>query len=148
MEPLLGGCYWPQSYGQCQAAKALAALRFQSVLPQGLLCREGNLRPLGFLECVLMVPTSHPIYHGKEGHHPAFYPVTRPGVPLQVGSASSRGCCLGISTPLPSLATLIPVLPRAPVETVLKTNFRSPTPSKGNRKRRMNVRVPRSAQSL
>lgn len=37
-ELLLGGCYWPQSSGQHQTGKALAALRFQLVLPQGLLC--------------------------------------------------------------------------------------------------------------
>lgn len=73
-EPLLGGCYWPQSSGQCQAVKALAALRFQLLLPQGLLCRGQISGSLGF-SSVLTAPTSHPIYHGKGGPHAAFYPV-------------------------------------------------------------------------
>lgn len=49
---LLGGCYWPQSSGQCQAAKALAALCFQSVLPRGLLCRGQSQAPRVSVVCV------------------------------------------------------------------------------------------------
>lgn len=49
---LLGGSYWPQSSGQRQAAKALATLRFQSVLPQGLLCRGQSQAPWVSVVCV------------------------------------------------------------------------------------------------
>lgn len=138
-ELLLGGCYWPQSSGQSQAAKTLAALRFQLVLPQGLLCRGQSQAPWVSVVCVDGAHESpHLSRMGRAGTPPSSLPwlFTVPGILLQVGPASSHGCYLGMSLPLPSLAILIPVLPLAssedrPLE--CKSKFPSPTTSKKGR---------------
>lgn len=73
-ELLLGGCSWPQSSGQRQAAKALAALRFQSVLPQGMLCRGQSQASWVSVVCVDGAHESPHLSWEGRGPHPAFYP--------------------------------------------------------------------------